>query len=87
MSDLDALCAMLERASVPFRRLPFQRGTDRPGFPKQPPGATTSLLILDVTKDAAGSWVVQPYDGGYAGFYTEAVFDGEGNLQAVWAWE
>lgn len=80
VSDLEQVVAMLTRASIPFHtHLAVSRSTvDAP-----PEGST----LLYIREGEEPPYTEQPHRGGYTGFWTEMVFDPDGALWAVWAWE
>lgn len=82
-TDREVMIAMLDRAQVPWRTDDM---TDRKLVPESVPLGSTSLSVGNgIGNDL--EYRGQPHDGGYPGFWSEIVFDPEGKLIAVWAWE
>lgn len=79
-SDKGSLTTMLVAAGISYIEL----ATDiRRGVPAN----STSFIIGDYIDNTDKRFMGQTYRGGYSGFFTEMVFDPEGTLIAVWAWE
>lgn len=74
MTDLETIKAMFDRVGVGY-----DENTPEEYHDAAKAGGATSLGV--------GDFVAQPHQGGYMGFWTEFVFDADGELLAVWAWE
>ena len=83
VNDREAICAMLDRAGIPYRTEP----TLMPGDFRYIPEGLADTSVFVAGHDTYDDRREQPYPGGYFGFFAEWVFDAAGALVAVWAWE
>jgi hypothetical protein len=87
LSDIERVMAMLNRANIPYEHDRVSRGDD--WFPRTDglPDTIQRLNLNPPENEAGTGYKHQPFDGGYMGFYAELVFDVDGALIAIWAWE
>lgn len=79
MTDIETMKAMLARANIQFEQ---ERAHST--ISDVPENGTS--LVCGGTSGEFGHGS-QPHDGGFGGFFAELVFDKDGALWAVWAWE
>jgi hypothetical protein len=77
MTDKESFIAMLERSEIAYKVEPFEI------FETRAPVGVVSILVGDFR----GAPALQKHPTPYGGFYSELIFDGEGKLITIWAWE
>ena len=88
MSDLETIKEMLDRAGIPYKGDRVEETAATGHSAALPDGSQfVSIAGQYFIDEPDGEGREQPYPGGYSGFWSELIFDAEGALIAVWAWE